>query len=312
MTKFPRASLLIFLLCAAVLGCLRMVANEDRISNPLARAHSLETGTHAMGPEIEKTFFAAVARGDRDALAKLLEANFEFTNAEGATRTKRDIVQILDDLRRVGPETEVTPYSYDNIVVISGVHRNAHFMRVWAKRGDGWHAVAFIDTPISRGTAPFSVASQKSLGDCENPCRTMPYKPITAADRTVAALFQRLKADEWHPNPEDWAPYVLDGVPYVTSNASLTKEERVAHLTDMKRTGATAVPGDPVRSMRILDFENAAVMITLHVPYLGGKPYRSIRVWLFRSGRWQLANSQQTTITSAPAVPSFAPKQPGN
>ena len=130
----------------------------------------------------------------------------------------------------------------------------------------------------------------------------MPYEPTSPNQKTIAALFQRLKMDEWHPNPDDWAPYVVDGVSYVTSSGALSKADRVAHLADMQKTGAAAVPGDPVVTMHISDFGDAALMITTHAPYRGGKPYYSVRVWTYKDKRWQLANSQQTTIDAAAAV----------
>ena len=40
-----------------------------------------------------------------------------------------------------------------------------------------------------------------------------------------------------------------------------------------------------------------------HTPYRGGDPYYSLRVWAFRDGRWQLANTQQTVIRSTPGSP---------
>jgi len=45
-------------------------------------------------------------------------------------------------------------------------------------------------------------------------------------------------------------------------------------------------------------------MIARHDPYRGGQPYYSRRVWAFRDGRWQLANTQQTVIAAAPPAES--------
>jgi len=130
----------------------------------------------------------------------------------------------------------------------------------------------------------------------------MPFTPQTANERTIADLFMQLKMDEWHPNAERWAPYVLDGVFYTTATAQLSKEARVEYLAALEQTGEPSVPGDPVVSMRIVDFGDSAVMFARHDPYRGGQPYLSIRVWAFRDGRWQLANTQQTAIADAPAV----------
>jgi hypothetical protein len=102
---------------------------------------------------------------------------------------------------------------------------------------------------------------------------------------------------------------VVDGVDYVTSAGPLSKADRVARLAQKKQTGAAVTPGDPVISMRIVEFGNSAVMIATHRPYRGGKPYYSLRVWTYRDGRWQLANSQQTTIDAARPVPGITPTQ---
>jgi hypothetical protein len=308
MEEVARISWRAILIFLAAMGCTLLTGNaaEMRASAVSAKARNANASGLA---KVEAPFFEAIAKGERKTAEAYLDTDFEWTNADGETVTRAEAVRDLDALRRPEPEEEVREYDYDGIVVISGVHQQAHFMRVWGKRPAGWRAVVFIDTPISKGTAPFSVAVQQNLGDCDNPCRTMPYQPRSTENQEIAAIFERLKMDEWHPNPEDWAPYVLDGVNYVTSAASLSKEARVAHLEEMKEKGTVAVPGDPVQSMRILDFDNAAVMIAVHAPYLGGKPYRSVRCWAFRDGRWQLANSQQTTMSEAKEVPSFAPKR---
>jgi hypothetical protein len=52
--------------------------------------------------------------------------------------------------------------------------------------------------------------------------------------------------------------------------------------------------------MEIHDFgDNATVMISQHFPCRCGKPYRNVRVWVLRDGRWQFGISQQSTIQSA-------------
>ncbi len=170
-------------------------------------------------------------------------------------------------------------------------------MRVWAMRPDGWRILAAITTTLVAGSTPFAATAATS-GDCENPCRTMPYAPSSENARQIAAVFMRLKMDEWHPDPIDWAPYVLDDVFYVTETAQLSKQDRVNRLASLKESGAPSTPGDPVVSMRIHDLGDAAVMIARHTPYRGGDPYYSLRVWAFKDGRWQLANTQQTVIRS--------------
>ena len=247
---------------------------------------------------------SALEKEDVAGAAKLLDAGFEWTDSSGKTLTKsetgRDMKALAGDMR---DESGVRSYSYGNVEVLVGAHHYERFTRVWVRRAAGWRAFIFIDTTIGTGAAPFSAPASGGSGDCENPCRKMPYTPASEADKQIAAIFQRLKVDEWHPNPEDWMQYVVDGVDYVTSAAALSKADRVAHLEQQKQSGVAILPGDPVIAMRIFDFDGAAVMLAKHAPYRGGKPYYSLRVWTMRDGRWQLANSQQTAIAAADTLP---------
>jgi hypothetical protein len=163
--------------------------------------------------------------------------------------------------------------------------------------------LAVILTTLATGTTPFAAAAP-TAGDCENPCRTMPFTPASPNARVIADVFMRLKMDEWHPNPSDWMEFVLDDVYYVTETAQLSKGDRVARLASLEASGAASTPGDPVVSMRIHDFDDSAVMIARHRPFRGGDPYYSLRVWAFRDGRWQLANTQQTVIRSTRDTPA--------
>jgi hypothetical protein len=63
-------------------------------------------------------------------------------------------------------------------------------------------------------------------------------------------------------------------------------------------------PRDLITAVKIhVCGDNAAVMISRHVPHRGGKPYYNVRVWTLRDGCWQLAVSQQSTIQSDAGVP---------
>ena len=266
-----------------------------------------KTGEQA-AVQAERHWTRAAARNDAAGMSAALDEQFAWTDAQGATRTR---AQVMKDLAALAAdnqgETDLQTFHYGHVEVITGVHRNARFMRVWVERPAGWRAFAIVDTGMAGGVAPFSTAAGGAGGDCENPCRAIPYQPATEADQAIVAILERLKMDEWHPNPDDWARYVIDDVFYVSSAAALSKADRVAHLAEQKKSGGAILPGDPVISMQLFDFgpagkPDAAVMITKNAPYRGGKPYYSLRVWALRDGRWQLANSQQTTIAGAAEV----------
>ena len=264
----------------------------------------------------DAAWIAALTGSDPAAAGSALDAEFEWTNSHGRTHTRAEALQNLQGLAAdLRGETNLQRYDYGHVHVVTSARVSAgspsrlrdevhvRMMRVWAQRPDGWRALGVIATTLVTGTTPFA-ASGAATGDCDNPCRSMPYNPTSENARQIAAIFQRLKMDEWHPDPVDWAPYVLDDVYYVTETAQLSKADRVERLATLKKTGAPSTPGDPVVSMRIHAFDDSAVMAARHTPYRGGDPYYSLRVWAFRDGRWQLANTQQTVIRSTPEAPA--------
>lgn len=298
MSQSPPALVCIVVLLAATgsIGCGREqnTGGADAVS-PVSTVSA--TADEASALQADAAWIAALERNDGVALDVLLDPEFEWTDSQGRTRTRADSLQatalLLADL---SGESEVETYHYGHLEVITSARPGARMMRIWALRPEGWRAFAVISTATATGTTPFA-ATASGTGDCENPCRTMPYVPTSDNARTIAAIFQQLKMDEWHPDPVRWSPYVLDDVYYVTATARLSKADRVARLTKLRDTGAPSVPGDPVESMRIVDLGDSAVMRARHTPYLGGKPYYSVRAWTFRDGRWQLANTQQTVIS---------------
>lgn len=285
-------------LCAmAAAGC--GGTSEERASAPEMSAATSVDDTSVTAAHADDEWIAALERKGVSAGA-VLDADFEWTNSDGLTRTRAEALQHLqalaDELRGEG---DARRYHYGRVHVVTSGRPGARMMRVWTLRPEGWRARAVISTALTTGAAPFA-ATDAATGDCDNPCRTMPYTPRTENEKQIAAIFQRLKVDEWHPDPDGWAPYVLDDVYYVTATAQLSKADRLARLTKLKETGAPSVPGDPVTSMRIEDLGDSAIMTARHDPYRGGRPYYSLRVWAFQDGRWQLANTQQTAIGDAP------------
>jgi hypothetical protein len=250
-----------------------------------------------MAQQADAALMSALQASNAETAAATLDANFEWTDAQGRTRGRKDAVGSLPSLAaEFRDEADRQTFHYGHVHVVTSARPSARIMRVWALRPEGWRLFAAITTALATGATPFAAAGAPASADCENPCRTMPFEPVTDTTKEIARIFQQLKVDEWHPNPDNWAPYVLDDVYYVTATAQLSKEDRVEHLRKLKESGAPTVPGDPVESMRIYDFGDSAVMIARHTPFRGGKPYYSLRVWAFDEGRWQLANTQQTVI----------------
>ena len=194
----------------------------------------------------DREWIAALDANDMAAAAGHLDAEFEWTNTVGKTLSRGESIEAMAALAAdVRGETDVRSYPYGHVTAVTSARAGARTMRVWVLRAAGWRLFAVIGTALTTGATPFAAAGGATAGDCENPCRSMPYTPTTENEKTIAGIFQQLKMDEWHPNPENWTPYVLDDVYYVTATAQLSKADRVARLAKAKETGRRACPAIP-------------------------------------------------------------------
>jgi hypothetical protein len=255
--------------------------------------------------QADHSLLSALGKADKTATGKLIDADFVWTDADGKSLKKEEN---LGDLPTYAADNQgdenVQTHFYGQVETVLGVHHNARFLRIWVKRSAGWREFVELDTPISTRPAPVSVEAAAGQGDCENPCRTVPYKPTTAMDKAILVDWQKTKMEEWHPDAVDWPMHIADEFLIINNTTMRNKPERVVIAQKQQASGA-GTPGDPITAMEIHDFgDNAAVMISHHVPHRGGKPYYyNVRVWTLRDGRWQLAVSQQSSIQSGAAVP---------
>jgi len=275
-------------------------------SGPMGRVPAGDEAEQA-ALQADQSLLSALGKPDKTETGKLLDADFVWTDADGKSRNR---AEVLGDLPTYTTDNQgdenVQTHFYGQVETVLGVHHNARFLRVWVKRPTGWKEFVELDTPISARTAPASVEAAPSQGNCENPCRTVPYEPTTAMDKAILADWQKTKMEEWHPDAVDWPMHIADEFLIINNTTMRNKQERVA-IAQKQQAAGVGTPGDPITAMEIHDFgNNAAVMISHHVPHRGGKPYYNVRVWTLRDGRWQLAVSQQSTIQSAAIPPTGA------
>lgn len=257
----------------------------------------------------EETLSQEAAKADRSGVGSLLDNSFEWTDADGQTRVKEESLQagpvFFKSLGLKDPKARM--YNYGSLGVVGGETPETRFLHIWAGRPNAWRLIVNLETPILP-TVPRHAAV---AGDCDNPCRTLPYTPDTAMDKAIVATWQQEKVDEWHPNPDEWERGIADEFMIINSTSSRNKSDRVEIARNEKASGVGA-PGDPIISMRIMDFgDRNALMLSRHFPYRGGKPYYNVRVWIYRDERWQLAISQQTTIEADAPLPGVAKREEG-
>jgi hypothetical protein len=257
--------------------------------------------------EADRAFIANLGKGDQKAIGSVLDRRFAWTDTEGKTRNRRETLKDFSALAAANQgDSDVQAHFYGRLLTVRGSHDNARFLRVFVKRRHGWKAFMVLETPVAASGAPASVERAAGAGDCDNPCRTVPYVPKSAMDKDILAAWQQTKMLEWKPDAEKWARFIADEFMIINNTTIRDKEQRVA-IAKRQQDAGTGAPGDPVTAMRIYDFgTNSAVMISQHTPYRGGKPYTNVRIWALRDNRWQLALSQQVAIQSATPVAAVA------
>jgi Domain of unknown function (DUF4440) len=250
----------------------------------------------------DEVFLAALARGDGKAVETLLLPDFSWITTDGEQLSKSAATANPPTTATDGTkETDVQHYFYGRLATIRGSHNGIRFLRVLTENDGQWRLFAAIDTRVIPAERA-SVEAQAGIGDCNNPCRTVPYTPTSAMDKEILASWQQTKMVEWKPNAAVWLRYIADEFMIINNNTIRTRSEREAIAKRQEETGI-GTPGDPILSMSISDFGgNAAVMFSKHFPVRGGKPYNNIRVWVKRDDRWQLTISQQSETKSAAPI----------
>ncbi|HXJ13004.1 MAG TPA: nuclear transport factor 2 family protein, partial [Candidatus Limnocylindrales bacterium] len=173
---------------ALVLSCLLLTLSRLAAASPedgaLAADHSLT---------------AAINKADQSSVEKLLDPEFSWTDRTGKTRSKSEILPALASLASES-DADVKIIDAGHVVLIHGNHRipsqnaSVRFLRVWVKRSEAWQLLVYQETtkadknPEKR--SGFGAPSNGMAVACENPCKTVPYKPDTAAEREVVSMWQ--------------------------------------------------------------------------------------------------------------------------
>jgi len=249
--------------------------------------------------QADREFVRAAAKGDQEAVGKLLDADFTWTDSQGKTYTKSETLTALAQLKVSDTsDAKEDRRSYGQVVAVMAGHGKAYTLRVWVKRRAGWRALVYHEVTLREQPA---APGGSGVKECENPCKSIPYKPKNEAEQAIVASWQALETGVTAHDSAAWAPHIADEFAMLSSNNDhpLTKADRMATLDLQKQTGAASAPA-PLVSAEMFDFGDAVVMKCLHQPY-SGKPIRVTRVWIKRDGKWVMSISYQTTIQAAAA-----------
>jgi hypothetical protein len=252
----------------------------------------------------------ALEKGDKAAAEKLLDADFTWINPDGIMWAKDDAFRAgLKPLVGSGSDVKIIEHKYGKVVWIQESVGNNYVAHFWVQRPKGWRLLH--TTEIAVRERDFEPVRPTYDIPCENPCKEVPYKPISPGEK--AAL------DEWQEQESsqaNWEKHVADNfdqrVVSTYGGPSPSKADRIANMNKRKAANPDApkVGAAPALWIRTWDFGDAVVMLSCQPTY-GEKAYWSSRVLAPVNGLWQMVESYHNYIKASPVM-TAVPTKPKN
>jgi len=250
--------------------------------------------------QADRAVVAAFEKGDNAALKKLLDEDFTWIDTDGIMWERPDVYRaVLKPLVPMTNDTKITEFKYGKVIWIQENVGNKFAAHFWVERPEGWrllHTNEIAVQPAERGAnvrPDFAVP-------CINPCKEVPYKPISDSEKAALAGWQ----DQEEKNHD---AHMGDNLIAVNSNSD-GAARAVAQAAGRPTGDAPAVRANrppvgaaPALWVRTWDFGDSVVAIMLQPTY-GGKAYWSSRIFANRNGLWKMEQSYHTTIQASPRM----------
>jgi hypothetical protein len=249
--------------------------------------------------QADRAFVQAAAKGDAAALGKMVDAEFTWTDVDGKTLAGEEVLRAVPT-DALGDESgvEVSERTYGQVGAVNASRGKVHILRMWVQRPGAWRLLVYHE--VKQLEQP-STSAGSGVKDCENPCKSVPFKPGNEAEQAIIASWQALETGVTAHDAEAWAPHIADEFVQISSNSDhvISKAGRIETLNKQKASGVGSAPA-PLVSAKMFDFGDAVIMTCLHQPY-SGKPIHVSRLWIKQDSKWIMSISYQTTIQSAAA-----------
>jgi hypothetical protein len=208
-----------------------------------------------------------------------------------------------------GSDVKIIEHKYGKVVWIQESAGNNYVAHFWVERPKGWRLLH--TTEIAVRERDFEPVRPTYDVPCENPCKAVPYKPLSPGEK--AAL------DEWQEQESSqagWEKHVADNfdqrVVSTYGGPSPSKADRIAARNKRMQADPNApkVGAAPALWIRTWDFGGAVVMLSCQPTY-GEKAYWSSRVLAPVNGLWQMVESYHNYIKASPVM-TAVPTKPKN
>lgn len=268
----------------------------------LAQSNMPATSADDAVVKSDRAVVAAFERGDKVALKELLDADFSWIDTDGIMWERPDVLRAgLRPLVPMTSDTKITEFKYGKVIWIQENQGNKFAAHFWVQRPEGWrllHTNEIAVQPAERGA---NVRPNFAV-PCVNPCKEVPYKPISDSEKAALANWQDQESGTGHHDM-----HMGDHLIAVNSNSD--GAARAVAQAEGRPTGETPTSGAnrppigaaPALWVRTWDFGDSVVAIMLQPTY-GGKAYWSSRIFANHNGLWKMEQSYHTTIQASPRM----------
>jgi hypothetical protein len=247
----------------------------------------------------EHSLLELLARGDEAflndqlALNRLLNEDFTWIDSTGKSMFKAQVLKNFPQPANVGVDLQVRIYG--RTAIVRANRGKLQVLRVWLQRAPSWRLVLYQEVRMVAKSEPL-IPAEAGSGECDNPCKTIPFQPETPSEREAITSWQSVMKAMAESDPDSYAPLIADEFTATDTHqdAPYTKADRLAQLKTQRQSGARSAPPALI-SARMFDFGDTVMMIARE-QRANAKAYFNSRMWIKRDARWQMLFSFNTRI----------------
>jgi hypothetical protein len=245
---------------------------------------SIESHAQIEVQDANTVFDEAMDGKDRPVIDALLDPEFSWVFPDGSYYSRSDALVTLPEtaLSKTGEMVSVAERVYGRVRVLEVSSGLVRALRIWVLRAEGWRLL-HINELVKRiepagGPGPYRPAFRDTVPvpNCDNPCESVPYVPVTQRSRDALLSWQQQEIGGHTMDMDLWGAYVTDDwVGQRAGGQRNPKARRIALTNRRKENGVSASAQSTVLQMRLYDLEDAVLMVSLTQGLRGRPEYRT-------------------------------------
>jgi hypothetical protein len=268
-----------------------------------ARTTKLTAAVETSAVQADRALGEAFEKGNSAAVNKILDAEFTWIDTDGIMYERPDALRAgLKPLIPNAGDVKTIEHKYagGKVVWVQNNQGNKWAAHIWVQRVAGWRLL-HANEIATRPADPVANVRPDYAVPCINPCKEVPYKPISASEQAALAGWQD---QEGANGPGHHDMHIGDNVVVISSTTTTPRPSATAPgPTPVNPAAANRPPvgAAPALWVRTWDFGDAVVAIMIQPTY-GGKAYWSSRIFGNHNGFWKMEESYHTTIQASPRM----------